>query len=153
MQQQGLVNLSGAVKSGPLAFSSPMMIADVTITDVEMKSIFTTPVVIIPPSVTQGKMIVPVWLGSRATFANVGVTPVNGTYRYIGTATAVFIATLVAFAAGNRETSQSATVFNTQDVAPELPGLGIELVGSANASAAYATVGGFKTKIAFFLVG
>jgi hypothetical protein len=119
------------------------------ITDAQVKTLLTTPVLLVAG--VAGKTLFATHLAARSDVSVYGGVAVNGTVRYVGNLQTAVSAHTIVSTTGKRFTVQGPTVFNIQS-ATELQGIGLELSGSANAGATYATVDGYHVSLTYVLL-
>jgi hypothetical protein len=120
----------------------------IKITDAQMKSILTTPVELVPG-------IGGLWICVLAVHVRMDCTvfgtAVNGTVRYAVVNQICWGPATLVSTTGKRFNAASLSQFNIQ-TATELLGRSIEMVGSANAGASFATVDGTHVEITYVLL-
>lgn len=147
-------NSSGGVfgaGSTALPDSLGLVQVDFLITDAMMKLLNTTPQTILaaPGAGYTWRVINWAITGNITTF---GGTAVTGSLRYVGgTPANRIVGTAITFVsvAGNRNGVGSPTAYNTQVIGDTIENLPVQVFGSANAGATYATTSGFRVNALF----
>jgi hypothetical protein len=132
--------------------ASPVQTKVVTITDAEMKALNTTPKQLLTaPGANQIILVTQMWATVNVT-TNGGVT-VNGTVRYDTALQAIVAAhNMVVNAVNGRRTTRNVMVELVGGDTSDHSNNGVEIIGSANAGATYASVDGYHIYMEYFVV-